>query len=185
MVVGALFVLPGCPSSDLPTCHVVPADAGAVGGSDEVEAVLVAAGEDGTLIEVHDGTAVPLVRAPQGGHIMLVGAKLKGSTDCTLDATGALRDPATNRVLGLDERALLLTTGGDGWSHPSDPPLSSVPNVAVCPTSAATMSVDGNAYTFELTLRDGSKTVATLTATVTPTCPMGDSYCHIECAPQH
>ena len=56
-----LIALAGCPQSDLPTCHVAPADAG--GGSNDVEAVLVAAGEDGTLIEVHDGTAIPLVFA--------------------------------------------------------------------------------------------------------------------------
>jgi hypothetical protein len=183
-LVGSVLVLAGCPAHDLPACHVVPADGGAVGGgSNAVEAVLVAAGEDGALIEIHDGSPVPLVSAPQGGHIMLVGAKLKGSSDCMLDATGALRDPTSGRVIGLDERALLLSTGSGGWSQPSDPPLSSMPNVAVCPSSAATLSVDGNPYTLELTLRDGSTTVATLTATVTPTCAAGDGYCHTDCTP--
>ena len=183
-LVGSVVALAGCPAHDLPACHVVPADGGAVGGgSNAVEAVLVAAGDDGVLVEIHDGSPVPLVRAPQGGHIMLVGAKLKGSSDCMLDATGALRDPASGRVIGLDERALLLSTGADGWSQPSDPPLSSMPNVAVCPSSAATRSVDGNPYMLEVTLRDGATTVATLTATVTPTCAAGDGYCHTECTP--
>ena len=180
----AILGLAGCPSNERPTCHVVPPDGGLVGGgpNDNVEAVLVVAGQDGTLVEVHDGSQVPLVMAPQGGHIMLVGAKVRGTSDCMLDATGALRDLTTNRVIGLDERALLLSTASDGWAQPSDPPLSSMPNVAVCPSSAATTSVDGHPYQLELTLTDGSKTVATLTAMVTPTCA-GDTYCHSDCTP--
>jgi hypothetical protein len=179
--IAVLGVLAGCPAEPLPTCHVAPPDGGALGGgSNELEAVLVVADGNGTLTEITDGAQVPLVAAPQGGHIMLVGAKLRGTTDCMLDATGALRDPATGRVIGLDKRSLLLTTGGDGWARPSDPPLSSMPNVAICPSAATSTPIDGNPFTLELTLVDGSTTVATLTATVTPACA-GDTYCHDDC----
>jgi hypothetical protein len=179
----ALVALAGCPKNP-PTCHVQVPDGGAPGGGNGVDVVIVVAAQDGTLVEVHDGAQVPLVFAPQGGHIMLVGARIKNSSDCQLDATGDLRDPATNRVLALDKRPLLLTTAADGWAQPSDPALSSMPNVAVCPSAAATQSIDGNAYTLELTLVAGGTTVATLAATVTPTCN-GDSYCHTDCAPSH
>jgi hypothetical protein len=159
-------------------------DGGALGGGNDAQAVLVVAAEDGSLVEARDGTQVPLVRAPQGGHIMLVGAKLQNSTDCMLDATGDLRDPTTGRVIGLDQRSLLLSSGSDGWAQPSDPALSSMPNVAVCPSAAASKSIDGNPYTVELALVDGDgKSVAMLSATVTPMCPAGDDYCHTECSP--
>ena len=158
----------GCPG---PTCKVTPAD---------VETMLVVAGSDGAIVEIHDGTQVPLVAAPQGGHIILVGAKVRGADACMIDATGALRDPATGRVIGLDERPLVLESIGGGWAQPEAPALSSMPNVAVCPTAATTTSIDGNPFTLELTLVAASTTIATLSATVTPSCG-GDTSCHSEC----
>jgi hypothetical protein len=166
--IAALAALAGCPNPELPTCHAASA----------IQAALVVADDNGGLVDVTDGSQVPLVRAPQGGHILLVGAKVMGAADCMLDATGALRDPATNRVIGLDMRPLQLSTASNGWALPTDPALSSMPNIGVCPSSIA--QIDGHTFTLELTLVSGGTPIATLSAAVTPSCG-GDSYCHSEC----
>jgi hypothetical protein len=140
-------------------------------------AQLVAADQSGNLVVVHDGDPVALLFAPQGGHILLVGARIHADVTCSIDATGALRDVASNRVLGLDERALDLVASGDGYAQPLAPAsLSAMPNVAVCPTSATTAAVVGNMYRLELSI--GSQT---LTASVIPTCAPGDTYCLSDC----
>lgn len=132
------------------------------------------------VVDIEDGSMVPLVSAPQGGVIMLAGARIAGTTTCQLDATGALRDPTTQKIIGLDVRPLVVKPRGDGWLVP-DPGLSDMPNIAVCPSAAATRSIDGNAYRLELSLQDSSgATLAQLAATVTPTCS-DDGLCTSEC----
>ena len=156
-----------------------PADECKLAGA--IDAELVAADSNGALVTIHDGDPVALMGAPQGGHILLVGARIHTDAACQVDATGSLRDPATNRVLGLDERALFVERTGDGWAAPSEPvSLSAMPNVAVCPTAATAAAVNGNTYQLEVAITGGSGS-ATLTAMVVPTCPAGDSYCTSDC----
>ena len=137
------------------------------------------------LVDIHDGGTVPLLRAPQGGHIILLGARVMDASTCMPEATGLLRDTTTNAVIGQDRAQLYLQSSGGGWSEPSNS-LSSMPNVPVCPSSSATRAVVGNTYSIELTLTDGGSTIASLTAVVTPTCPTNDGGdCAIECGPPH
>jgi hypothetical protein len=154
------------------------------GANDALEAELVAADDMGNVHTIHDGDHVTLMRAPQGGHIILVGARVHTDDTCQLDATGSLRDTATNRVLGLDERTLYVDATGDGWAAPSQPAsLSAMPNVAVCPTSATTAAVNGNPYQLELSIMLDGAQVADLEASVIPTCGADDGYCSTECGP--
>ncbi len=148
---------------------------------DDTTAVLVAGTRDGTVVDIVDQGDVDLIPPPQGGHILLVGARVRSARDCRLDATGALRDPATQRVLGLEQRPLLLEHQADGWAVPGMG-LASMPNVAVCPSAAATTSVAGNLYALEVRLADfAGNTVAELRATIRPTC--GTEFCLYDCEP--
>ena len=116
-----LLLLAGCPSDDdLPECTMV--------GQDDV--MIVASDPYSVISDVSDGSQVPLMSAPQGGHIMLVGARVRAAHDCQLSATASLRDPVTNRVIGLEQRPLLLERGNNGWATPKQG-LSAMPNVAV------------------------------------------------------
>ncbi|HEY5924298.1 MAG TPA: hypothetical protein VIV11_21625 [Kofleriaceae bacterium] len=171
--VALLVVLAGCPlyEQTLPECNVL----------DTSSVMLVAADLDGNMIDISDGTQIPLIGAPQGGHILLVGASVRASSDCQLIATAALRDTATNRVIGLEQRPLLLERHSNGWAKPRDG-LDAMPNVAVCPSAAATSSIFDHEYKLEvsLTTLDGAPILET-SAMVTPTCPAGDMYCQNDC----
>jgi hypothetical protein len=166
-----LLVLAGCPNHDdeLPECN-------AVGTSD---VVIVASDPYSVISDVTDGSQVPLMAAPQGGHIMLVGARVRAAKDCQLAATASLRDPATNRVIGLEQRPLLLERRNDGWAMPMQG-LSAMPNVAVCPSSVTT-AIDGHDFLLEVSLAtlDGESLV-TVSATVKPTCI--DNFCRSDCS---
>lgn len=169
-----LLVLAGCPhgddeSSDLPECTAV--------GQNDV--VIVAADPFSVMSDVTDGSQVPLMAAPQGGHIMLVGARVRASNDCQLSATASLRDPVTDRVIGLEQRPLLLERGNDGWAVPKQG-LWAMPNIAVCPSSVTT-KIDGQPFLLEVSLAtlDGAPLVS-LSAMVTPTC--ADNFCRSDCS---
>ena len=116
----------------------------------------------------------------------MIGARVHSKSSCMIDATGTLRDLTTNGEIGVDTHTLILDPYPDGWARPRDPgSLSSMPNVPVCPPLTGNTSVDGNPFQAELTLQDASgATVATLDATVTPMCPTGDGFCHLECQPE-
>jgi hypothetical protein len=164
-----LVVLAGCPEQTLPECDVI----------DSTSVMLVASDYNDTMIDVKDGSQVPLLGAPQGGHILLVGARVRTKTDCQLIANAALRDPVTQRVLGLEERPLLLDKRADGWAVPRHG-LDAMPNVAVCPSAAAATPIFNHEYKLEVTLStlDGAP-VATASAMITPTCT--DAWCEGDC----
>lgn len=166
-----LLVLAGCPGDDdaLPQCDVL----------DAANVVIVTTDTSNAMHDVSDGASVPLIAAPQGGHIMLVGARIRTATACQLTANAALRDPATQRVIGLEERPLLLEMRDDGWAVPRQG-LDALPNVAVCPSAASTTAVYNHIYKLELTLSSNGTPVVTTSAMVTPSCN-GDSYCMQDC----
>jgi len=178
--ISTLLVIAGCPSPSHNQCAIP--DAGALGGTNGLEAELVASDGNGNLVTLHDGDHVPLMRAPQGGHILLVGARVHSDDTCDLDATGSLRDTASNRVIGLDERTLNVAATGDGWAAPHQPvDLNAMPNIAVCPTSATTAAIDGNSYQLELAISTSGSQVADLKIMAIPTCATDDTYCAQEC----
>lgn len=166
-----LALLAGCPEQTLPECDVI----------DSSSIVLVASDYNDAMIDISDGSQVPLLGAPQGGHILLVGARVRARSDCQLVATAALRDPATQRVIGLEERPLLLDSHANGWAKPR-PGLDAMPNVAVCPSSAATTPIFNHLYQLEVALKtlDGAP-VATASAMITPTCSASDGFCESDC----
>ncbi len=171
VAVASLAALAGCPSSESSACKV-PAG--------PLAAELVVVDDADTIIIAHDGDTVPLHYAPQGGHILLVGARVHVDENCQYQATGSLRDPATNRVIGVEQRSMIVASTGDGWSQP-DNQLSSLPNIAVCPNYATGSSVSGAMYELEVALRVGDQMVADVKVMVTPTCAADDTYCQSDC----
>jgi hypothetical protein len=138
--------------------------------------------ESGMLHDTPDGSLVPLVSAPQGGHIMLIGARVMMADRCTVRINAALRDTGNNRVIGLDAREIALADRGDGWAEPADwMALSGLANLPVCPTSAASKPVDGNAFQLEVRLTQSGTVISERTASIVPTCGAGNAYCHNEC----
>src|SRR5687767_14346260 len=96
-VVLALLVLAGCGNdggSDSGICVV-----GDLSAEPEVELVYRTVG--GTMEALGDGTAVPLQTPPQGGKVIYVGVRVKNVDLCGASLQAAVRDPCTNRVLGI------------------------------------------------------------------------------------
>ena len=173
----ALCALSGCtldslfPDDDtLPECSVA-----------DTSAIALVASDGQRVFDIADGAQVPLLGAPQGGHILLVGARVKTASACQLTATAALRDTTTQRVLGLEERPLLLDERADGWAVPPST-LDAMPNVAVCPSAAATSNVYDHEYRLELTLSKSGRQLASLSAMITPTCSQNAlAFCQSDC----
>jgi hypothetical protein len=165
-----LVLLAGCPEETLPECDVI----------DPTDVVLVASDNSSAPFDITDGAHVPLIGAPQGGHILLVGARVRAAHDCQLVATASLRDPVTQRVLGLEERPLLLERNAHGWAVPRAT-LDAMPNVAVCPSAAASTPIFNHEYKLEVALATlGGEPITTATAMITPSC--SDAYCESDCA---
>jgi hypothetical protein len=168
-----IALLPGCflyKDPDPKPCNAAGADT-----------VIMHSG-DFAIHDTLDGAAIPLVSAPQGGHILLVGARVATTQRCEVTINAALRDPANNRVIGLEERAIIIDDRGDGWAEPTEwDSLSGMANVAVCPSSAASTRVDGNPFVLEVRLTASGTLISERTVSVVPTCGSGDTYCHSDC----
>ena len=167
--IAVLACLAGCPDTWGPLQEC----------TDVTDVMLVSSTLDDEMMDISDGSRVPLLGAPQGGHILLVGARVRSAQNCKLTANAALRDPTNQRVIGLEERSLLLDHRSDGWAVPREG-LDSMPNVAVCPSSAATTAIYDRTFLLEMKLTSPSGTI-TRTAQITPTCTT--EYCRGDCSP--
>jgi hypothetical protein len=142
------------------------------------------ADETGDVQDVTEGGAVPLIGAPQGGFIILIGPRVRAaSSACQLLIQAGLRDPASNREIGRDRRLLQIHQRADGWSTPTDPAsLADLANVPVCPTSV-TSAIDGKPFRLELEiLDDGGRAITATSAMIRPTC--NNAFCRSNCPMQ-
>lgn len=173
----ALVALAGCGG---PTASCAFDD-----GAGPVAAALISRGADFTMVDLVDGGTLPLVAAPQGGVIALVGARVQAVGMCEVTVNAAVRDPASNRVMGLEERPITIDDRGDGWSIPLQPEaLASYANVAVCPSAVLPGTVDGAQVHVEVRITgDADATPIELAATLTLACAPGDTLCTCECDP--
>ena len=136
------------------------------------------------MVALTSSGAVPLLDAPQGGDVLFAAARIKNVDSCGMNFTGDLRDPGTNRVIGLEGRPVNLRLASDGFLEPADPQsLSDWSNIPVCPSAAATRAIVGSAYLLELKIEDGGGRTAFASMTVVPFCgnPSTADYCHALC----
>lgn len=132
-----------------------------------------------------DGDPLPLVTPPQGGKVVFVGMRIKNVELCgepfaTIQA--ALRDPCTDRVIGIERRPIQWTVADDGFAEPLNPrAISDYANVAACPNAATGHDVDGHPYQLEVRFYPPNSAPAVeRIITVTPTC-LDDDGCKCEC----
>jgi len=134
-----------------------------------------------------DGGPLDLVRPPQGGFVLFLGAIARDVGDTTVTLHGALLDPSGSK-LAEDTRTVSLVASPDDPTAfvPDLRSFTSVANVAVCPSTTTTdrfnqpfqVEVD---VTEVSTRRTGSATVS-----VVPMCRQSDptvlKLCQCECA---
>lgn len=163
-----LLLLAACGSGEDSDCtDIAPGDA-----------IMLISEADSTFHDVTENGPVPLIRPIQGGQIVLVGVRVKSSTTCTYQATGAIYDGVTDAFLGQDIRKLELLPGADGWARP-EPGFVPLINVPVCPASAASGRIDGQPQRLQVELAADSDVVTTLSMTVVPTC--SEDGCTMDC----
>src|SRR5947209_7399810 len=64
------------------------------------------------LMTVKDGDLIDLVRPPQGGYVLFVGARIKGTKEKVVELRGRLR-MASGMVIGQDGRTVTLQPAAD------------------------------------------------------------------------
>jgi hypothetical protein len=177
-----VLLLSGCPKDNPQTgCSGF---VGSTSAGPEVEVVV--RGVDGTVEAPAPNGDVPMIFPPQGGRIILIGVRAKNMDTCGAQLTGALRDPCTGRVLGLEGRPvdLILDENGDGWASPATPmQLNNFANVAVCPNNVSSRNLEDEPYKVEVSLTDREGRTAASSLPVVPRCaePENEADCRCIC----
>jgi len=100
------------------------------------------------------GAQLALVRPPQGGYVVFVGARVTGfAAPTTVELTGLLKNGAT--VISQDARTVTLQQAPDDanvWI-PDLRSITTVSNIAVCPSNSTTDRVNAS-FTLEVQVLD-------------------------------
>jgi hypothetical protein len=94
---------------------------------------------DQPLVILEDGDPVELWRAPQGGHVLVVGARIRGLGGETISLRVRVRDPESNRILAEEKRTVVteLVPDEPGWRQTLRQTNSQATHVPVCPNYGA------------------------------------------------
>lgn len=176
------LLVAGCASPSSGPAPAPPVDAGALSVA---PGIFTVEGEPMKLVA--DGDTVSLWNATQGGHVLLVGARVSGLSGTVATLRGRLRDPATDAIVAEESRTVALVPAGDGSGAlvPDDTLRSQVANIAVCPdANGRDMQTP---YVLELIVTDTyDGRSASVRRSVTPSCLGVPSFdlerCTCECA---
>jgi hypothetical protein len=139
---------------------------------------------DGKAVDAAAGAQVPLIFPPQGGFVMLVGARVLHLDHTSVTITASLRDALDTPVLTLEMRPVQLAAGVDGWASPANPSdMFDWANLPTCPLSTATRDLYNQAYVLRIAAADGGATMAEQKLSIVPTCEAGTNgdMCRCQC----
>jgi hypothetical protein len=122
---------------------------------------------------------VPLMQPPQGGWIVLLGARARNIDGCRLMVTAALIDGCNGEIIDLDRRPTMLVEGSDGWGVSS---ATTFANLPVCPHPTATRDLNEVPYRMQVVVEDDDGRKATTELTLVPKCPANAPMCNCQCA---
>ena len=144
---------------------------------DEAEAPageLVFLDENFEMQNLLPGQAVPTVLPPQGGKVILVGARIKNMDMCSLQANGGVFDDCQRpaRIIGREGRGLqMVPNDAIGFAEPRDPgTLNNYVNIPLCGNFTSSRDIDGEPYRVEIRFSDRARRSLVLTADITPFC---------------
>jgi hypothetical protein len=132
-----------------------------------------------TVIESTAMATVPLIQPPQGGWIVLLGARARNIDGCRIRLTTALVDPCNDEILKIDQRPTRLIAGSDGWGVSS---VSAFSNLEVCPHITSVRDLNDVPYILRVRIEDDEGREAQTEVTLVPTCPAGNPMCDCQCA---
>jgi hypothetical protein len=164
-----------------------PADAGICVVGDlalapELELVYRTAG--GEMAPLGDDTVVPLLTPPQGGKVIYVGVRVRNVDLCGASLQAAVRDPCTNRVVGIERRPIAWRIAEDGFAEPAQPQeISDYANVPLCPNAGAEHDLDGPALQLEMRFYPAGAAPVDRIVPITTSCADDElpNLCRCEC----
>jgi hypothetical protein len=134
-----------------------------------------------------DGGPLDLLRPPQGGFVVFVGAVVRNLGDTTVTLHASLRDPS-GMPIAEDSRTISMQASADDPLAfvPDLRSFTNVANVAVCPSSSTTDRFD-MPFQIEVDVTEVSThRTGMVVVNVVPTCrqtdPMDLALCKCECA---
>jgi len=130
------------------------------------------------VINTQPMQTVPLLAPPQGGWIVLLGARARNIDGCRIKLTTALIDACNNDIIQVDQRPTLLERTPDGWGISS---ATTFGNLPVCPQLTATRDLHDVPYVMQVTVEDDDGKKATAKITVVPVCPENTPLCTCQC----
>jgi hypothetical protein len=131
-----------------------------------------------SVIETQPMAEVPLLPAPQGGWLVLLGVRAKNIDGCHATLKTALVSTCDNQILQVDSRPTHLDMGADGWGVSS---LTTFGNLPVCPDHTATRDLYNVPHNVIVSIEDTDGQKATASLTVVPTCASDAPLCLCEC----
>lgn len=132
-----------------------------------------------TVIQSQPMASVPLVAPPQGGWIVLLGARARNIDGCQVTLTTALVDACDGQIIQIDRRPTHLDPGADGWGTST---VNTFGNLPVCPQLTATRDLHDVPYVINVVVEDTGGQKASASLTVVPTCPAGSALCLCQCS---
>jgi hypothetical protein len=141
---------------------------------------------DGRTAPFVEGQALPLLKPPQGGKVVMIGARVR-HMDCALSITAGAFDDCKGVFLGVDGRPLSLVWNEQtGWAEPDAPEtLNNFGNVALCFNNNSARDTNDEEYRFEVRVTElaGRGRTLVLSGRGTPFCAE-DAFrdeCDCEC----
>lgn len=140
--------------------------------------------EDGELLPVGDGSTIPLVLAPQGGHFVWVAARVKNLSGRDVDMNAVAQDAATGMKIGEAVARPLMSPTPDGFWDPEHDTFTTLNMVQICP-HGADFGLDGRLLDLTLQVKDVcSQQSGNASVQIRPDCG-GDGQCECECDPDY
>jgi len=110
---------------------------------------------DGRMEPFVEGQTLPLILPPQGGKVVMIGARVR-HMGCTIALRAGAFDDCKGVFLGIDGRPLQLEWNeASGWAEPAFPEtLNNYGNVAMCFNNNSGRDTNDEEYRFEVRVTD-------------------------------
>jgi len=149
--------------------------------------------EDEPLALLQDGDFLHLWNAPQGGHVVLVGAEVRGLTDDVVSIHASLLDEASGELVRDDIRSIVMKPieAEPGWMSPDIRSRSQVAHIPLCPDTER-RTLQGQEFLLEVEISElGTECELSKTERlhVVPDCLQRDdaerAFCSCQCQPEY
>jgi hypothetical protein len=136
----------------------------------------------------HDPQVIaPMIFGPQGGYMVLLGARVRNMDISSLQISGSVRDQCFDpaRIVGITQ-APMFARERDGWGVPDDGSgIAAYLNMQLCPNTDASRDTDGHEFDVSVRVTDRARRTVVMESTITAECKnldgTTDTVCTCQC----